>query len=36
MVSTLALVVAFGGTSYAVSQLPPDSVGTEQLQNGAV
>jgi|694.fasta_scaffold46902_6 hypothetical protein len=36
MVSTLALVVALGGTSYAVSQLPPDSVGTEQLQNGAV
>ncbi|MDO9456747.1 hypothetical protein [Nocardioides sp.] len=32
----LALVVALGGTSYAVSQLPPKSVGTPQLKNNAV
>ena len=36
VIATLALLVALGGSSYAVSQLPPDSVGTEQLQNGAV
>lgn len=36
VVATIALVVALGGTSYAVSQLPPNSVGTKQLQNRAV
>ncbi len=32
----VALFVAMGGTSYAVSSLPPNSVGTAQLKNGAV
>ncbi len=36
IISLLALFVALGGTSYAVSQLPEKSVGTKQLQNGAV
>jgi hypothetical protein len=36
VVATLALLVALGGTSYAVSQLPANSVGTRQLQNRAV
>ena len=34
--ATLALVLALGGTSYAVSKLPPNSVRTPQLQRGAV
>lgn len=36
VISLIALFVALGGTSYAVSQLPKGSVGTQQLQNGAV
>jgi hypothetical protein len=35
-VGYVALLVALGGTSYAASTLPPDSVGTRQLKNGAV
>jgi hypothetical protein len=34
--STLALVVALGGTSYAAFSLPRNSVGHRQLQAGAV
>ena len=34
--STLALVVALGGTSYAAISLPAGSVGTRQLRNHAV
>jgi hypothetical protein len=36
VVAYLALFVALGGTSYAVSQLPPGSVGTKQLKDSAV
>ena len=36
VIATVALVVALGGTSYAVTQLPTGSVGTAQLQNQAV
>lgn len=36
LTATLALFVALGGTSYAVTQLPRNSVGTAQLRNGAV
>jgi hypothetical protein len=32
----LALFVALGGTSYAVTRLPANSVGTRQIKNGAV
>ena len=35
-VALLALVVALGGTGYAAVVLPANSVGTKQLQNGAV
>jgi hypothetical protein len=35
-VALLALTVALGGTSYAAVSLPPRSVGTRQLKNGAV
>lgn len=35
-VALLALFVALGGTSYAVSSLPRGSVGSAQLRNGAV
>ena len=35
-VAYAALFVALGGTSYAAVTLPRDSVGTRQLQNGAV
>ena len=35
-VSTLALFIALGGTSYAVTQLPRNSVGTSQIRTGAV
>jgi hypothetical protein len=35
-VALLALTVALGGTGYAATQLPPKSVGREQLRNGAV
>jgi hypothetical protein len=34
--ATIALVVALGGTSYAVTALPRNSVGTAQLQAHAV
>src|SRR5690349_4576611 len=36
VISIVALIVALGGTSYAVSQLPKNSVGTKQLQRNAV
>lgn len=36
VISCLALFVALGGTSYAVSKLPRNSVGTAQLKNNAV
>jgi hypothetical protein len=36
IVSTIALIVALGGTSYAALTLPQNSVGTRQLRNGAV
>jgi hypothetical protein len=35
-VALLALFVALGGTSYAVTSLPANSVGTKQLQKNAV
>ena len=35
-VAFVALVVAFGGTSYAVTRLPANSVGSKQLKKGAV
>src|SRR4051794_33099857 len=34
--ATLALFIALGGTSYAVSSLPRYSVGAKQLRKGAV
>jgi hypothetical protein len=36
VVACVALAVALGGTSYAAVVLPAGSVGTKQLQNGAV
>jgi hypothetical protein len=36
VVSIVAMVVALGGTSYAVVQLPPRSVGAKQLKRNAV
>jgi hypothetical protein len=36
VVACLALAVALGGTGYAASVLPANSVGTKQLRNGAV
>ena len=36
IVSVIALITALGGTSYAALILPPNSVGTVQLKNGAV
>jgi hypothetical protein len=36
IVSTIALVVALGGTSYAAFSLPNNSVGTRQIRNKAV
>jgi hypothetical protein len=36
IVATLALVIALGGTSYAVTALPRNSVGTAQLKTHAV
>src|SRR5579862_5323021 len=36
VVSSIALVVALGGTSYAAFRPPSNSVGTKQLKNGAV
>jgi hypothetical protein len=34
--ATLALVVALGGTSYAASQLPKNSVGSKQIKQNSV
>src|SRR5438067_2477861 len=36
VVACLALVVALGGSAYAVSALPKNSVGTKQIKNSAV
>jgi hypothetical protein len=36
VISTLCLFMLLGGSAYAVSQLPKDSVGTPQLKDGAV
>ena len=36
VLATLALFFALGGTSYAVAQLPANSVGTKQLRTNAV
>jgi hypothetical protein len=36
IISTVALIVALGGTSYAAFTLPQNSVGTKQLKNKAV
>lgn len=36
VVALIALAVALGGTGYAVTQLPKNSVGTKQLKNNAV
>jgi hypothetical protein len=35
-VSLIALIVALGGTGYAITQIPAGSVGSAQLRNGAV
>jgi hypothetical protein len=36
VVSTIALIVALGGTSYAAFSLPKNSIGSKQLKNGIV
>jgi hypothetical protein len=36
VVACVALAVALGGTGYAATQLPPNSVGRAQLRSGAV
>ena len=36
VIAVVALIVALGGTSYAVTQLPANSVGNAQLQDDAV
>jgi hypothetical protein len=36
LVTILAVVVLGGGTAYAVTELPKESVGTKQLERGAV
>ncbi len=36
VLATLALFLALGGTSYAVTALPSNSVGTKQLKKNAV
>lgn len=36
VMSTIAVFIALGGTSYAVSRLPRNSVGNAQLRSGAV
>jgi hypothetical protein len=36
VVACIALLVALGGTSYAIQALPQNSVGTKQIKNGAV
>jgi hypothetical protein len=35
-IAYLALFISLGGTAYAATSLPPGSVGTRQLRNGAV
>jgi hypothetical protein len=36
VISLIALFVALGGTTYAATSLPKNSVGTTQLKSGAV
>lgn len=36
VLATIALLVAIGGSTYAATQLPKNSVGTAQIRNGAV
>ena len=36
VISSVALFLSLGGVGYAATQLPPNSVGTSQLRNGAV
>ena len=36
VMSTIAVFIALGGTSYAVTQLPRNSVGSAQIRSGAV
>jgi hypothetical protein len=36
VMATVAVFIALGGTSYAVSQLPRNSVGAKQIRTGAV
>jgi hypothetical protein len=36
VVSVIALFIALGGSAYAVTQLPKNSVGSKQLKNNAV
>ncbi|MEH3052383.1 MAG: hypothetical protein PGN13_00045 [Patulibacter minatonensis] len=36
VMSTVAVFIALGGTSFAVTQLPKNSVGARQLQSGSV
>jgi hypothetical protein len=36
IVAVVALIAALGGTSYALSKLPKNSVGSQQLRKGAV
>jgi hypothetical protein len=36
LIALIALFIALGGTSYAASRLPVNSVGSKQLRNGAV
>jgi hypothetical protein len=36
VISLIALFVALGGTTYAATSLPKNSVGTQQIKNGAV
>src|ERR1700761_5662809 len=36
VMATIAVFIALGGASYAATQLPANSVGTNQLKNGAV
>src|SRR5215218_9253006 len=36
VMATVAVFIALGGTSYAVTQLPRNSVGAKQIRSGAV
>src|SRR3954470_11511520 len=36
VMATIAVFIALGGTSYAVTQLPRNSVGTKQIRSSAV